>query len=83
MKTISLILILFFIVLLVGCNSYHKKTEIDRGLTRNDLHYYIIIYDDFEMVKLYSIPLETATKERVDSINRSVDSLIVVMNNLD
>jgi hypothetical protein len=34
-------------------------------------------------LEMYSIPLDSATNQRVNSLNRRVDSLIVVMKNLD
>lgn len=81
-KLLSLTLILFFIVL-TGCDRYYKKTGITQSRNYDGLVYRVVIYNDMDILDMYSIPLDSATDQRVDSINRRVDSLIVVMKNLD
>jgi hypothetical protein len=78
----SLTLILLFIVL-TGCDRYYKKTGVTQSRNYDGLEYRVVIYCDMNILEMYSIPLDSATDQRVDSLNRSVDSLIHVMKTLD
>jgi hypothetical protein len=81
-KILTLTLILFFIVL-TGCSRYYKKTGVTQSRNYDGLEYRVVIYCDMNILEMYSIPLDSATNQRVNSLNRRVDSLIVVMKNLD
>ena len=80
------ILTFSLIALLLSCreNKFYKQSEIRRNAATDKVVYSIWVREDGgELLDVYQIPIDDATKQNVDSLNRVVDSFITRLNNIN
>ena len=74
----------FFAMLLLaavwsGCG-YSKKKEVRVNLYNNELEYCIWIYKDGRPIDKFSVPMDKASCQNIDSLNKKADSLLLKIN---
>lgn len=81
------ILLFFFILIIMSCSGYKKRTMIDRGWIDGP-KYSIVVYAtgdplDDDVLQSWSIPINEATCNSVDSLNKIADDFILKCKSLE
>lgn len=70
-------------VILISCERDHKKKEVRVNAATNELEYCIWIYKNGRPIDKFSLPIDKASCQNIDSLNKKADSLLLKIENAE